>query len=167
MALADRLPTLRAEADRLFGKTKPVIKIALPEGPGGDLLLQELARDWGAIGLTVERASTADSADLTLIDEVAPSSSPAWFVRRFRCGVVAVCDPQADELMDTARQTPVPAQRYALLAQAAGRIDDAQLFLPITAPVRWSLVSVRIQNFAGNRYARHTLTDLEEQPGRD
>jgi peptide/nickel transport system substrate-binding protein len=167
MALADRLPTLRAEADRLFGKTKPVIKIALPEGPGGDLLLQELARDWGAIGLTVERASTADSADLTLIDEVAPSSSPAWFVRRFRCGVVAACDPQADELMDTARQTPVPAQRYALLAQAAGRIDDAQLFLPITAPVRWSLVSVRIQNFAGNRYARHTLTDLEEQPGRD
>ena len=69
--------------------------------------------------------------------------------------------------MDNARQSPVPAQRYALLAQAAGRIDDAQLFLPITAPVRWSLVSARIQNFAGNRYARHTLTDLEQQPGRD
>ena len=33
-------------------------------------------------------------------------------------------------------------------------IDDAQLFLPLTAPVRWSLVSARIQGFAGNRYAR-------------
>ena len=69
--------------------------------------------------------------------------------------------------MDAARQSQVPAQRYALLVQAAARIDDAQLFIPLTAPVRWSLVSGRILNFAGNRYARHTLTDLEQQPGRD
>ena len=69
--------------------------------------------------------------------------------------------------MAAARQTPVPAQRYALLAQAAARIDDAQLFLPITAPVRWSLVSSRIQNFAGNRYASHTLTDLDQQVGKE
>jgi hypothetical protein len=34
--------------------------------------------------------------------------------------------------------------------------------------VRWSLVSARVQNFAGNRYARHTLTDLEaNSPGGD
>jgi peptide/nickel transport system substrate-binding protein len=165
-ALSDRSPALRTQADRLLGKTKPVIRIALPEGPGADLLFQEFARDWGAIGLTVER-SNANSADFVLIDEVAPSSSPAWFVRRFRCEMVPVCDAQADELMDAARQSPVPAQRYALLAQAAGRIDDGQLFLPITAPVRWQLVSNRIQGFAGNRYARHTLTDLEQQPSRD
>ena len=75
-----------------------------------------------------------------------------------------ICDTQADQLMDGARQTPVPAQRYALLGQAAARIDDAQLFIPIAAPVRWALVSARIQNFAGNRYARHTLTDLEALP---
>jgi peptide/nickel transport system substrate-binding protein len=60
---------------------------------------------------------------------------------------------------------PVAAQRYALLVEAAARIDDSQLFIPITAPVRWSLVSGRVQNFAGNRYARHTLTDLEEKGG--
>jgi peptide/nickel transport system substrate-binding protein len=165
--LGDRLTALRAQADRLFGKTRPAIRIALPEGAGGDLLLQELQRDWGAIGLTVERAPNLNAADFVLVDEVAPSSSPAWFVRRFRCEVVPVCDSQADELMDAARQSPIPAQRYALLSQAAARIDDAQLFLPIAAPVRWSLVSGRIQNFAGNRYARHTLTDLEQQPGRD
>jgi peptide/nickel transport system substrate-binding protein len=78
---------------------------------------------------------------------------------------VAICDDQADALMEAARQTPVPQQRYALLAQAAARIDDAQLFIPIAAPVRWSLVSGRVQGFAGNRYARHTLTDLEQQAG--
>jgi oligopeptide transport system substrate-binding protein len=69
--------------------------------------------------------------------------------------------------MDAARQALVPAQRYALLAQAAARIDDAQLFIPITAPIRWSLVSNRVQSFAGNRYGRHTLTGLEQQPGRN
>ena len=163
--LSDRLPALRAAADRLLGKTKPAIEVALPQGPGSDLLLTWLQHDWGAIGLTVERAQSPAAADFVLIDEVAPSTSPAWFVRRFRCEAVPICDAQADQLMEAARQTPVPAQRYALLAQAAARIDDAQLFIPIAAPVRWSLVSARVQGFAGNRYARHTLTDLQQQPG--
>jgi len=67
--------------------------------------------------------------------------------------------------MDAAREATVPAQRYALLTQAGARMDNASWFIPLTAPVRWSLVSRRIQNFAGNRYARHTLTDLEQRPG--
>lgn len=163
--VADRTSALRATADRLLGKTRPAIEVALPGGPGAALLLAQLQRDWGAIGLTVKLAQSPAVADFVLIDEVSPSASPAWFIRRFRCGVVAVCDAQADQLMEAARQTPVPAQRYALLAQAAARIDDAQLFIPIAAPVRWSLVSTRVQGFAGNRYARHTLTDLQQQPG--
>jgi peptide/nickel transport system substrate-binding protein len=165
--LGDRLVALRAQADKLFGKTKPAIEVALPVGPGADLLLQELKRDWGALGITVDQAPNLSIADFALLDEIAPSTSPAWFIRRFRCGVVAVCDAQADQLMDAARTMPIAPQRYALLAEAAGRIDDAQLFIPITAPVRWSLVSGRVQNFAGNRYARHTLTDLEEKDGSD
>ena len=161
---AIRLVDLRARASRLLPAIDRPIRVALPEGRGADLLLQLLNRSWGPLGLTVERTSTAANADFALIDEVAPSASPAWFVRRFRCGATTVCDPEADKLMDAARETPVPAQRYALLAQSAGLIDDAQLFLPIAAPVRWSLVSRRIQGFAGNRFARHTLTDLEQRP---
>ena len=164
---ADRLANLRSESDRLFGAEKPTVRVMIPEGPGGDLLLRELSRDWGAIGLTVVRVASRREADFAVIDEVAPSTSAAWFVRRFRCGVVPVCDTEADGLMDAARATLIPAQRYALLGQAAGRIDDAVLFIPITAPVRWSLTSSRIQGFAGNRYARHTLTGLEQQPGRN
>jgi oligopeptide transport system substrate-binding protein len=165
--LANRIAGLRSDSDRIFGHDKPVIRVALPEGPGADLLFQELVRDWGAIGINLERMAAPEDADFMLIDKVAPSSSPAWFVRQFRCGLVAVCDSQADELMSAARETPISAQRYALLTQAAARIDDEQLFIPIAAPVRWSLVSNRIPGFAGNRYARHTLTDLEQQPGRD
>jgi len=163
--LADRLPALRATAERLLGKTKPTIEVALPKGPGVELLLAELQHDWGAIGLTVEQAQSPAAADFVLVDDVAPSTSPSWFVRRFLCVAVPVCDAQAGQLMDAARHTPVPAQRYALLAQAAARIDGAQLFIPIAAPVRWSLVSTRVQGFAGNRYARHTLTDLQQQLG--
>ena len=163
--LPDRLPALRAAADRLIGKDKPIVSVALPQGPGADLFLAQLKRDWGAIGLEVERAKSPASADFALIDEVAPSSSAAWFVRRFHCGNAPICDSSADQLMEGARQTPIPAQRYALLAQAAARIDELQLFIPITAPVRWSLVSSRVQGFAGNRYARHTLTDLQQVAG--
>jgi len=164
-AIADRRPALIAAADRLFGKTRPTIRVALPEGPGANLLLAELQRDWGALGLTVERVDMDADADFRLIDQVAPSTSPAWFVRRFHCGAAAVCDDQIDELLDGARTSQVPAQRYALIGQAAARIDDAQLFIPITAPVRWSLVDGRIDGFAGNRFARHTLTELEQKPG--
>ena len=166
-SITDRVAALRADADRLLGNTKPTIRVLLPESPGGALLLRELARDWGALGIKVEWTDQRSIADFVLVDQVAPSASAAWFVRRFHCGAMPVCDPQADELMDAARQTPVPAQRYALLAQAAARIDDAQLFIPITAPVRWSLVSARIVGFAGNRYASHTLTDLQQPPGRN
>jgi oligopeptide transport system substrate-binding protein len=160
----ERVAALQAQAKRLFPKAqRPTIRLALPDGPGADILFELLQRDWGTIGFTVERGQGV-AADFVLVDEVAPSTSPAWFVRHFRCGFVAVCDLQADQLMDGARQTPVPAQRYALLGEAAALIDDGQLFIPIGAPIRWSLVSSRIQNFAGNRYARHTLTDLEARP---
>ena len=162
--LAERQPALAAEARKLFGaEEKPVLRVQLPAGPGADQLLFRLMLDWGALGFTVERASTLGAADLVLVDAVAPSNSPAWFVRRFRCEIAPICDPEADDLMASARKAPVPAQRSALLLQAAGRLEDAYLFIPLAAPVRWSLVGPRIEGFAGNRYARHTLTDLEQR----
>jgi oligopeptide transport system substrate-binding protein len=162
--IAVRRVALTAEATRLFGSEKPVVRLYLPEGPGADILFDRLAADWGAIGLTAERARSISTADFKLIDSVAPSTSPAWFLRQFRCQYVPVCEGETDQLLDAARDTLVAAQRGALLAQAAQRIDDAQLFLPLAAPVRWSLVSGRIQGFVGNRFARHTLTDLEQKP---
>jgi peptide/nickel transport system substrate-binding protein len=163
--LADRRATLVAAADRLFGAEKPPIKVFVGEGPGAVILFARLAADWGAIGLTLERVTSSNTADLRLIDLVAPSTSPAWFLREFRCGRVPICDEETDQLLDAARDAVVPAQRYALLARAAARIDQSHVFMPLTAPIRWSLVSRRIQSFAGNRYARHTLTDLEQRAG--
>src|SRR5436190_4466737 len=73
----ERMAALLAEANRLFGATeRPTFRLALPEGPGGDYLLARLRYDWGPLGIKLERAPNAASADLVWIDEVAPSSSP-------------------------------------------------------------------------------------------
>jgi oligopeptide transport system substrate-binding protein len=162
--LSERQPALAAAARRLFPADKEkLIRIALPQGPGAEILLRRLSKDWGLLGVTVERAGPGKPADFELVDQVAPSTSAAWFLRQFRCEVVAICDKQVDEMLDGARTTSVPAQRSALLEAAAKRIDSLQLFIPITAPIRWSLVSGRLTGFAGNRFAIHTLTGLEQR----
>jgi oligopeptide transport system substrate-binding protein len=159
----DRRPLLVAEAQRLFGDVqRPALRVYLPAGPGGDYLLARLRYDWGPLGLRVDRAPTPASADLVWIDEVAPSTSPAWFLRRFRCATVPICLEDADPLLDQARQTPDSAQRAQLFVEAAQMMDDAQLFIPVAAPIRWSLVSGRAPGFAENPFARHTLVGLAE-----
>ena len=165
--IGDRRPDLIIRADRLFGGTeRPTLRLFLPEGPGAAILLRRLANDWGLLGIAVERAPSRAAADLLLVDEVAPSAEPAWFLRRFRCEATPLCDQEIDELLEAARAAPVAAQRSALLAEAARRLDEQQMFLPITAPIRWSLVAERVVGFAGNRFARHTLTSLDERPER-
>ena len=164
----ERRPQLSADANRIFGGLdKPVLRIALPDAPGAKIMLSRLASDWGAIGITVEAAGPGKPADLKLVDAVAPSTSPAWFLRSFRCGEVPICDPEADELLDGARAATVAAQRNGLLGQAAQRMDDQQLFIALAAPIRWSLVSNRVQGFAINRFASHTLTSLQQRPDRE
>ena len=166
--IADRRAALIADSDRLFGPDeKPLLRVQLPEGRGADLLLAQLQRDWGLLGLKVERAQAGQPADFRLADLVAPSVSPAWFLRQFRCTTVRICSKDADALLDAARAAPVAAQRAALLGEAARMMDDEVLFIPLTAPVRWSLVSTRVKGFAGNRFARHTLTELQDNPGND
>jgi peptide/nickel transport system substrate-binding protein len=130
-------------------------------------LFQRLALDWRPLGIELVRAGPGVPADLKLIDQVAPSSSPAWFVRSFRCGVVPLCSEEADEQMDAARISLGGADRAALLSEAGRLIDEDVLFLPIAAPVRWSLVADDLPGFAENIFGRHPLSGLRERPGRE
>ncbi|HEX2803891.1 MAG TPA: ABC transporter substrate-binding protein [Sphingomicrobium sp.] len=164
----DRQPALKAAAERLFeneDKT-PVIRVALPPGPGSDVLFERLSQDWGGLGIDVKRVGIDETADLRLVDEVAPSAAASWFLRHFRCGAAKICAEQVDEKLDGARNAAILAQRTAFLSEASRQIDSLQLFIPIAAPIRWSLVSQRISGFAGNRFAIHTLTGLERQLNR-
>ncbi|MFL6750153.1 MAG: ABC transporter substrate-binding protein [Sphingomicrobium sp.] len=159
----ERRPALLAEARRLFGDAeRPRFRVALPVGPGGNYLLARLRYDWGPLGISVDRAPSPASADFVWIDEVAPSSSPAWLLRRFRCDVAAICVEEAEKLLADARATLDPVQRGQLFIEAARLMDDAQLFLPVAAPIRWSLVSGRAPGFSENPFARHTLVGLSD-----
>ena len=159
--IADRRAALAADVARLFGdEERPTIKVVLPAGPGGDLLFARLFADWGAIGIGVERAQDPRRADLALLDRVAPSDSPAWFLRQFRCAVASICIEEADTLLEAARAAPNSAQRAAFFAQVSQMMDDEQLFIALAAPVRWALVDDRAAGFQENRFARHPLTGV-------
>ncbi|HEU0310787.1 MAG TPA: ABC transporter substrate-binding protein [Sphingomicrobium sp.] len=160
---SERRALLQAEVQRLFGDVqRPTFRVYLPKGPGGEYLLARLHYDWGPLGLQVEAAPTPASADLVWVDEVAPSTSPAWFLRRFRCAAAPICLEDADLLLEQARETPDASKRTQLFMEAAQMMDDAQLFIPVAAPIRWSLVSGRAPGFAENPFARHTLVGLTD-----
>ncbi|MBB3764180.1 ABC transporter substrate-binding protein [Sphingomicrobium lutaoense] len=141
----------------------PVLQVALhlPDGPGGDMLFNRLSTDWGRIGVEARRVEDRADADFTLIDQVAPSRSGEWFIRFFRCGSVRLCSKDADALMDDARAAPTVEERHDLLTRAAMMLDEAELFIPIAAPVRWALVGPYVTGFSPNSLARHPLMGLK------
>ena len=165
--VAERRADLQQRAQRLFADgERPRLRLLLPAGPGGDLLFARLAADWNAIGIAVERVAVRSAADLEWLDLVAPSNSPAWYLRQFRCGKAAICVAEADPLLDTARTVLDPIQRGALLADASRMMDEAGLFIAIAAPVRWSLVGDRAAGYQDNRFARHPFADVMRRASR-
>lgn len=159
----NRRQILSSAARQLFGAgEQPVLRLFLPGGPGGDYLFARFRYDWEPLGLVLERATSAGNADLVWVDEVAPSFSPAWFLRRFRCEAADICVEDADLLLAQARVTLDPAERAQLFVETAAMLDEAQVFIPIAAPIRWSLVSGRVPGFAENPFARHTLVGLRD-----
>lgn len=171
--LAERRAALIERGRALFGRESgaqepstteqgPVVRVSLPSGPGGAIILQRLKADWEPLGLSVEAAARGQSADFRWVDAVAPSTSPAWFLRSFRCDVAAVCLPDADRLLEAARLTGFAPQRSSFFAEAERQMREAVLFIPVAAPVRWSLTARGTEGFAENRFARHTLAGLRE-----
>lgn len=157
----------RAEARRrIAGFEGPKsVKVALPEGPGADLLLGEIAADWQEIGVTAVRARKGDKPDLELIDMLARFGGRRWYLDQFACQVRrALCDPKADELVREAVREPDPAARATLLAEAETRLTAQQGYIPIGAPVRWSLVRGDIAGFAENAWSVHPLYPLALAP---
>ena len=166
--LAQRRAALIAEANRKFGKSaRPTLTVSFPAGPGSTGLFDRLVADLAPLGIKLVPAAAGMPVDLRLIDEVAPSTSPAWYVRRFHCAAVPLCDPEVDSLADAARSTQSPQQRAALLGLAAQLIESDQLAIPLAAPIRWSLVSADAPGFVENRFGRHTFVGLAIKPTRD
>lgn len=131
------LPDRSAFARRLVAEAGalPVVRLALPTGPGATLLFRLLADDWRAIGVATERVGIDAPADLALIDIVAPASTHG----RLACAAAADCD------VNDARALFAPP------------------FIPIATPVRWSLVAKDIEGFEANSLAAHPIERLRRR----
>ncbi len=136
------------------------LRVAMPEGPGYRLAFAYLRHDWRLIGVDAVRVGLDQPADLVLIDEVAPANLASWYLRHFTCEVSAVCDPAADAALLAARLAARPADRQAQFAIADRILTGLTPFIPLTQPVRWSLVPRRLTGFRPNPFARHPAVNL-------
>ncbi|MEA3054517.1 MAG: peptide/nickel transport system substrate-binding protein [Sphingomonadales bacterium] len=167
--IREPLPARRARASALLraagGGGRLAVRVALPDGLGYRLLFAQLRRDWATVGVAAVRVPAAAAADLRLVDEVAPAGLASWYLRHFSCEDSPVCDPAADEMMAAARIAPDAAARRGLLANADRILAGLGPFIPLTAPVRWSLVAPRLTGFRANVFGRHAVGELiREQP---
>ena len=161
LPLAERRATASRTIDEVTPDGPLKIRVALPDEAGYRLLFAALRRDWAAIGVAAERVAPLDgAADLRLIDEVAPVRLASWYLRHFACDASRICDPAADEMMSAARIAPTAQNRRGLLANADRILADAAPFIPIGAPLRWSIVSPRLTGFRANPFARHFAGEL-------
>lgn len=128
------------------------LRIAVPESYGSRLLIAHLARDLSAIGVEISAVRLGAAADLRLVDLAAPAAIGAWYLRHFQCGRSAVCDPAADVALAAARVAPSAAERREQLAQADRLLTAAVPFIPLSQPVRWSLVGRRATGWQPNGF---------------
>jgi len=157
----DARRALAAQAIAALGLEAPIrLRVAMPDGPGYRLAFAYLRRDWRMIGVEAEPAAPGTPADLVLIDQVAPANLATWYLRHFTCDASAICDPAADQALLAARLAPNPAERHLKLAEADRILTALVPFIPLTAPVRWSLVAPRLTGFRPNAFARHPAVVL-------
>lgn len=147
------------------GGRNPALRVALPGGPGADLVFARIESDLKAIGLTVTRVGLEADADLRLVDSVASYLGPAWFLNRLSCdSQPAGCSPAADKFAAQAVAEPDPVKRAELFSQAEAQLTMANGYIPLGVPVRWSLVGGGLNGFAPNRLAVHPLMSLAMLP---
>lgn len=139
------------------------LEVGLPEGPGSDLLFAQLARAWASIGVGVVRKAPGEGAAIELRDNVARYSSPRWYLNQFHCSLKAgLCSPEADELVRESLAARDPAERERLLAEAHAALTAREVYIPLGAPVRWSLVRGSLNNYLANQWGLHPLFPLSQ-----
>jgi oligopeptide transport system substrate-binding protein len=163
VALEDRKRTARSRIAgwiATHGEPEP-LKLALPTGPGAKLLLARLTVDFRAIGLRVQRVAwDAADADLVLIDEVSPNGSANWYLTRTGCEAGFACSDLAEQALQTARAAPTLVERARAIADADAAAAQASGYIPLSTPLRWSLVSNSLNGWRENGFAVHPLAEL-------
>lgn len=161
--IEDRRVMARSRVERWQqgGRKIAPLRIAMPAGPGNDLLFERVAQDLQAIGLAARKVSVNAEAELKLVDVVAQFPAPAWFLDHLACAPsVRICNLTADQFVDKALIEPDPVKRADLFASAEAQLTITNSFIPFGQPVRWSLIGSRRPGFAPNRWSIHPLMPL-------
>lgn len=165
LSLAERraIATARIGSWKAQSREEAQLRLALPDGPGSDLLFSQLAQAWAEIGVEVVRVRPMEDADLELRDTLARFASPRWFLNQFHCSLkVGLCAPRADELVRGARALRDPVAKDILYAEAHAALIAQEVFIPLGAPVRWSLVRGSVRGYQANQWGMHPLFPLSQ-----
>lgn len=167
LGLEERRATAMARVIRWRGDDKPipVIRIAMPEGPGADMIFTGIRQDLGSVGIEAQRVAQAADADLRLMDMTARYPRASWFVGQFACALRrGMCSADADRLTAEARRAPDGATRSALLAEAEAELTVENVYIPLGSPIRWSAMRRDVTGFTINRWGVHPLMPLAMLP---
>lgn len=141
------------------------LSLALPDGPGSDLMMRELAADYAAVGIELVRAEADQGGDLVLVDQLARYGDVRWFFNQLNCAVArGLCSAEADSLVAQAMLEDDPALRVTMLTDAERTLLSENVYIPIGAPIRWSLIRGGVEGFEENRWGLHPLFPMALRP---
>ena len=139
----------------------PILRVALPEGPGMRILFASVTADWRRIGVTAVAVPwRSTDADMRLIDAVAPNASANWYLTMVSCASGLVCDAQGDDALEASRTAETLEARSAKLTLADERVAIRGSFIPLGVPIRWSLVDPTLTGWHENLFGAHPLSEL-------
>jgi oligopeptide transport system substrate-binding protein len=161
-AAASRVAAWRGGAGK--GKA-PRLSIAFSDAPGFAMLFNELSAQLGQVGIELERVDADQPSDLVLVDRIARYAEPRWFLNQFNCGLRrGLCNSEADAAVAAALAAASPQERADAIAHAEALLAAANVYIPIGAPLRWSMVRGAVDGFAANAWAWHPLPDMATIP---
>jgi peptide/nickel transport system substrate-binding protein len=136
------------------------LRIALSKGPGSNLLFGIVKSDFAQIGVPAVRVEEKADADLRLIDEVAPYDSAFWYLGRLSCAYPLSCSDEATQRLTEAQQAESIDEMLQKMSEAEVLTLAHGGYIPLGAPVRWSLVSRRLRGFQPSPRGLHPLNHL-------
>jgi ABC-type transport system substrate-binding protein len=100
-----------------------------------------------------------------MVDRLARYAAPRWYLNQFNCKFkLGLCSAEADHLVSQAIVALDPEVEQQLLAEAHRELMAREAFIPLGAPIRWSLVRGTIAGFEANPWGLHPLFPLSQPP---
>jgi peptide/nickel transport system substrate-binding protein/oligopeptide transport system substrate-binding protein len=162
MTMQDRMAYARNHVSRWKASEGPVapLAIALPDAAGADILFKRIQSDLRRVGLNARKVELNQTADVQLLDEIAPYDSPQWFLKQLTCMATPVCLNDADTQITEAEAATNLEIKARLYAEVENMLVDHYNFIPIAVPIRWSIARQGQRGFAVNPRGWHPLNPL-------